>query len=212
MSLQSKLAKKAEAMGNSSSEFTAAAQKHADATWFYLIVAGILWYFLGWRWALIPVAFGIYKIFQSIIATLVAMRLENTEKNHEETDSEFMRIVQAYRNILETSVPGMVADVSKLPYTKQQIKDAIVAAIRISEDSQMKEYLKVGYIQLSNWQVGVGESNQGFDVSAMNMNQDPETLANTVIEKLEGAEAWNTFVQKEQEALNKELQAIGLHK
>jgi len=44
----------------------------------------------------------------------------------------------------------------------------------------------------------------------MNMNQDTETLANTVIEKLEGSEAWNTLVQKEQEALNKELQAMGV--
>lgn len=82
-------------------------------------------------------AFGIYKIFQNIIATLVAMRLKNPEKNHEGTDPEFVRIVQAYGNILETSVSGMVADVSKLPYTKQQIKDAIVAAIRKSEDSQI---------------------------------------------------------------------------
>lgn len=212
MSLHDKLAQKAASMGKSSSEFTAAAQQHANATWFYLIVAGIVWYFFGWGWALIPAAFGIYSIFHSISATLVATKLERTEQNSESTDPEFVRIVQAYGSFLETSapIPGTVADVNKLPYTKQQIKDAIVAALHISEDPQMKEHLKAGYIQLSDWQEGVGESNQGVDVSALDMSQDTDELAKTALEQPEGAEKWNALAQKEQEALKKELQAMGL--
>ncbi len=42
MSLHDKLAQKAIAMGRSSSEFTAAAQKHANASWFYVIAAGYM--------------------------------------------------------------------------------------------------------------------------------------------------------------------------
>lgn len=212
MALHDKLAQKAIAMGKHSSEFSAAAQKHANATWFYLIVAGAVWYFFGWLWALIPAALGVYTVFQSISATMIATRLEKTEQNSESTDPEFVHIVQVYGNILETSAPapGTVADASKLPYTKQQIKDAIVAALRINNDPQMKEHLKVGYIQLSDWQEGVGDSNQGLDVSSLDMSQDTEALAKAVLEQSEGSEKWNALVQKEQETLKQELQALGL--
>ena len=48
MSVVDGLAAKAIEMGKSSSEFSAAAQKHANATWFYAIVGGLVWYFIGW--------------------------------------------------------------------------------------------------------------------------------------------------------------------
>lgn len=146
MSLHDKLAQKAIAMGKSSSEFTAAAQKHANATWFYVIAAGIVWYFFGWAWALIPIALGVYTAFQSISATMTATRLKSQEQSSEPADTDFVNIVQAYGKILETSapVPGTVADANKLPYPKQQIKDAIVAALRNTDDPKMKEHLKCG--------------------------------------------------------------------
>lgn len=212
MSLHDKLAQKAIAMGKSSSEFTAAAQKHANATWFYVIAAGVVWYFFGLAWALIPSALGVYTALQSISATMVATKLESQEQRSEPADAVFERIVQAYGKILETSapVPGTVADANKLPYPKQQIKDAIVAALRCADDPQMKEHLKVGYIQLSDWQEGVGESNQGLDVSTLDMSQDTESLAKAVLEQSSGSKKWTAIAQKEQEALQQELQALGL--
>jgi hypothetical protein len=83
MSLHDKLAQKANAMGKSSSEFTASAQKHANATWLCVIAVGVVWYFLGWAWALIPIALGIYTAFQSISATMVATKLKNQEQSSE---------------------------------------------------------------------------------------------------------------------------------
>lgn len=147
MSLHDKLAHKAISMGKSSAEFKAAAQKHANATWLLVIGAAAIWYFLGWAWALIPVVLGVYTALKSVSATMVATRLENHEQASESTDTDFVRIVQAYGKFLETSapVPGMVADASKLPYPKEQIKDAIVAALRSTDDPQIKEHLKVGY-------------------------------------------------------------------
>lgn len=67
---------------------------------------------------------------------MVATRLENRGQTSESADTDFVNIVQAYGKILETSapVPGTVADASKLPYPKQQIKDAIVAALRSTDD------------------------------------------------------------------------------
>lgn len=212
MALHDKLAQKAVAMEKHSSEFSAAAQKHANATWFYLIAAGAVWYFFGWVWALIPIVLGVYTAFQSISATMIATRLENQEPDSGASNTDFVKVVQAYGKILETSapVPGTVDDAEKLPYSKQQIKEAIVAALRSTDDPQTKEHLKVGYIQLSDWQEGVGESDQGFDVSALDMSQDTESLAKAVLEQSSGSEKWTAISQKEQETLKQELQELGL--
>lgn len=66
----------------------------------------------------------------------------------------------------------------------------------------------MGYIQLSDWQEGVGESNQGLDVSALDTSQDTESLAKAVLEQSSGSEKWTAIAQKEQEALKQELQAL----
>lgn len=181
-------------------------------TWFLLILAGAVWYFFGWLWALIPAALGVYTTFLSISATMVSKRLEGKESNSGSSDTKFVEILQSYGKILETAAPapGTVADVNKLPYTKQQIKKAIIAALRSTGDSQMKEHLKVAYIVLSNWQEGVGEVNRGLDVSALDMNQDAESLAKAVLEQSSGAEYWTAKAQKEQETLERELQELGL--
>ena len=75
--LHDKLAKKAIEMGKHSSEFSEMAQKHANATWLYLMVAGAVWYFFSWEWGLMPLLLGVYTILQSISSTMIATRLEN---------------------------------------------------------------------------------------------------------------------------------------
>lgn len=74
----------------------------------------------------------------------------------------------------------------------------------------MKEYLKIGYIQLADWQEGVGESNQGLDISNLDFSQDAETLAQAVVEQTAGSTGWTSVVQKEQETLKQELQELNL--
>ena len=81
MSFHDQIALKARLDGNTSAQFRAAAQKHANATWVYLIIAGIVWYFTSWPWTLIPGALAIYVAIQSISATAVAMRLEKYESS-----------------------------------------------------------------------------------------------------------------------------------
>mgnify|MGYP001769269125 FL=1 len=77
MSLHDNLAQKAREKGKTASEFTKASQNHANATWVFLIIAGIVWYFFGWRWALIPIALGLITVLQSISSTMIAQRLKN---------------------------------------------------------------------------------------------------------------------------------------
>lgn len=80
MSLHDKLALKAMQTGKSSQEFHAAAQKHANAAWFFLVAAGVAWYFKGWAWAAIPILICAFTGFQSVSSTLVATRLKNLKK------------------------------------------------------------------------------------------------------------------------------------
>lgn len=212
MALHDELAKKAAAMGKQPHEFSVAAQKHANATWLYLILGAGVWYFFGWIWALIPGALAAYSAFQSVSATLIADRLERKGSNAGSSETDFLQVVRAYGKALETEAPtpGTVADVKKLPYPKQVIKDAIVTALRRMTDSQTKEQLKVGYLCLSSWQEGVGEANQGFDVLSLDMSQDTESLVKAALEQSAGSGVWVDEIQKEQAALKQELQELGL--
>ena len=57
-------------------DFDAAAQKNANAAWFYLILSGVIFYFFEW-WALIPGAFCIFSIVSSVGATKQAQSLRD---------------------------------------------------------------------------------------------------------------------------------------
>lgn len=83
MSFHDRIALKARLDGNTSVQFRVGAQRHANATWIYLIIAGLVWHFTSWLWALIPFAFAAYVALQSISATAVAIRLEKYEKSQD---------------------------------------------------------------------------------------------------------------------------------
>lgn len=213
MPLHDKLEHKAASIGKKAPEFRTAAQKHANATWFFFIIAGVVWYLADdWEWALFPIAVGVFTAFQSVSSTMIATRLENQEQSSATLDADFVQIVQAYGKVLETSapVPGTVADTNKLPFPKQVIKNAIIAALHSIDDPQMKEHLKSAYIQLSDWQEGVGKSNQGLDISTIDLRQDTESFAKAVMEKSSGSEKWLDTAKKEHEALEQELHQLGL--
>jgi len=57
-------------------DFDIAAQKHANAFWFYLVLAVVIFYFFKF-WAIIPGILAIYTAIQSIGATKAASSLRN---------------------------------------------------------------------------------------------------------------------------------------
>jgi hypothetical protein len=79
MSFHDQAALKARLDGNTAAQFRLAAQRHAKATWLYLILAAIVWYFTAWYWALIPAALAGFVAIQSMSSTAIAMRLEKHE-------------------------------------------------------------------------------------------------------------------------------------
>ncbi len=126
--------------------------------------------------------------------------------------NDIMMIVQAYGKVLETDAPtpGTVADASKLPYPKQQIKEALVAAIAAEPDHQTREHLKVAYISLADWQDGVGVANKALDVASLDRDQGTNALAKQVVAAVESGKDWTNAAKREAETLKKELEELGL--
>ena len=122
------------------------------------------------------------------------------------------KIVQDYGAVLGSSAPapGCVADVRNLPHSKERIKQALVFAIRLTKDPQMREQLKVGYISLADWQEDVGTDTVGIDLTKMDLNADPLEMAKRIASRGNAMEKWTPLVQAEQEALKSELQKLGL--
>ncbi len=79
MQLHDKLAQKAFLAGRTASEFHVAAQRKANATWLFLIAAGVVWYFVNWAWAIVPAVLAAFTGLHSVSATLIEARLEKLE-------------------------------------------------------------------------------------------------------------------------------------
>jgi len=122
------------------------------------------------------------------------------------------KIIQDYGVILQTEAPtpGCVREVSKLPYPKEKIKEALIIGLGLTSDSQMREMIKVAYIQLADWQEGVGDTDLGLDLSKMNLDDDPTKLAESISKQSAGYEKWAPIVNAEQKALQQELEDTGL--
>ena len=120
-------------------------------------------------------------------------------------------IIKAYSDVLQTQAPkpGNVADVRLLPFSKEAIKEALIIVLRDTTDPTKIERLKGSYIRLAEWQEGVGESDQGLDISKMNLNDDTEKLARQVLAHGIDREKWQSTVIDEQEKLKQELIDLG---
>lgn len=73
------LAAKSAEMGKTSADFRAGARRKAKATFLFLLLAGVVFYLVGWPWALLPGVAAAWSAFQSVSAILIASRLEAME-------------------------------------------------------------------------------------------------------------------------------------
>ena len=64
---------------------------------------------------------------------------------------EVQQIVNAYGAAI-AGPGGIVRDVSTLPYPKDRIKQALVAAIKLTPPGAAREQLRSGYVMLGDWQ------------------------------------------------------------
>jgi hypothetical protein len=66
--------------GHKAPAFGVAALQWANAFWWMLIAAGILWWFTNWKWALILLIPAAWCALKSISATRIQQHLEKMDK------------------------------------------------------------------------------------------------------------------------------------
>ena len=136
---------------------------------------------------------------------------EEDNGNAQMSQQRAVEIIQEYGAVMEhdSPMPGCVADVGKLPYPKDQIKEALVIGLRATTDIQMRNFLQVGYLQLADWQEDVGDSDVGLDLTNIDPDADIMKLAESIVAQGDGSEKWSPIITAEQEILKSELIDLG---
>lgn len=82
MGFHDALAQKAHEKGHTAAAFQAAAQRKAGAFWMYLAIAVVVWWLAyGYLWV-IPGALAAWRVWESVSATRVQMRLLRIEQGN----------------------------------------------------------------------------------------------------------------------------------
>ena len=79
MGFHDQIALRAHLAGEKSPLYRHAADQHAKAFWLFLILAGMVWFFTAWYWALIPASLAVFVAIQSASAKAIAARLDKYE-------------------------------------------------------------------------------------------------------------------------------------
>ena len=122
------------------------------------------------------------------------------------------QILRAYSAILEdgSSQPGRIADIGQLPYSKREIKDAIIVCLTSASDAEATLRLQSAYLALAEWQEGVGDVPVALtllDVPAANEPGRPDQAL--VSPAARDVDQWNIRVVDERRQLSRELRALG---
>lgn len=124
-------------------------------------------------------------------------------------ESEVESLVRSYGIALEDAVGSIAVDAGRLPAPKDKIKAVLIAALRATKDSEMRENLKLAYLELSTFQLGVGSSPVEFGVSTALDENDPEAIraaAQSIFERGPAVQRWSTITSEERELLVGELE------
>lgn len=121
-------------------------------------------------------------------------------------------VVNAYGGLLAQghAGSGVISDTKFLPYPKETIKAALITALRITTDKQMRENLKVAYISLADFQDGVGPNPIGVNLLGLDLNADPLGLAQTLANQSPMVADFQKKSDAEMQDLKGELVAKGL--
>ena len=129
------------------------------------------------------------------------------EKQMEKTIAGVNKIVNDYGDFMQSSAfpaPGCIADTKKLPYDKEIIKTAFILSLKLCDDPEMKEMLKVAYVGLADFQDGVGLVDVGLDMRKLpnpqNVDFNDRTKLECISKKMERLmESFEQFKKKADE-------------
>jgi hypothetical protein len=122
--------------------------------------------------------------------------------------SEVFRRVGAY--VAALSEPrAAVADVSRLPYPKPRIKEALIAAIGLAREENMRAELKAAYVRLADWQEDLPTLTESSGVSSDD-TADSLGGARQAGEMKPSVTKMSARVAAEARMLSDELKSLGL--
>ena len=94
--------------------------------------------------------------------------------------------------------------------SEEHIKQALILGLHETNDERMKEMLKVGYVEISNWQENVGNEDQGLDFSKIDFNDNPRKTIEQFTKQTDIRKKWSPLVEAERKSLEKDLRNLGL--
>lgn len=158
-------------------------------------------------WHFIIIGSLFYAAYSVLRLLLKAVR-SRTPQN-ESRESEL--IINAYGKTLEhlAPAPGTVADESKLPFPKDHIKQAILCALKATQLPTQKQALKVAYLQLADFQSGVGGKNAGLDLSNVDVSRLTQDDLLALANNMASSQDVVSKARAESEQLATELAAAG---
>jgi hypothetical protein len=128
------------------------------------------------------------------------------------SNAEVEAVINAYGGVLAEGKAGsgIIVDSKALPYPKSTIRAALQIALRDSADVQMKEFLKVAYVSLADFQEGVGPKPIGMNLLGIDLNSDPSDLAKALANQDPIVAKLQRIADAEMQDLKRELIGAGL--
>jgi hypothetical protein len=145
--------------------------------WIWLI--GIpVWIYLLVQWIR-----GVYPWYYFAIAFVASWFCKAVTRSYKsaskkalsESKNEKYEIVSKYGDLMQSDVmpaPACIADISKLPCKKDEIKNAIIGCLKEKPEQKMVNALVEAYMSLAWFQEGVGKNNLGLDARKLSLSQD----------------------------------------
>ncbi len=118
-------------------------------------------------------------------------------------------IIQDYGYIMlhKSPAPFYISDVNKLPHPKENIKQALMMALSVNAEKQTMDALKIGYMQLANWQEGIGEVD--FAIGAIDSDEGVNEKIKRITSNYEEVDEWCELIEEERVMLKSDLVSIG---
>ncbi len=145
----------------------------------------------------------------SFLYCIIFKNMKNiTMDNNFKPEEKLQEIIQAYNQVMQETDGSSFYDVKILPYSKDEIFKALLAAIKLSDNPQIKEHLKAGLISLSYFQENIGD----FPIKPF--GKDPQEWLTMPDKKMKQSlkdTEWQTSFEKYKELHDKSDKEIALY-
>lgn len=139
----------------------------------------------------------------TIYAQLSGQRKYRQKTGFEEAQHKVLSYARCIEDV--APMPGRVVDEMRLPYPKAELKEALLICIDNIPDGRLADELRAGYMLLPAFQPGVGECTLGTDLSRIDLEADPLTVAAQIERESEMVRRWKPVIEAELESARQDL-------